>query len=156
MKAAIPRVQRRSEMEKDPKRTSRARAISVEYVSAASGFMVLAWVGDVPMVLVATVVAFLLTGGVAGVLFDQLSGIRESPDKSRNAIGAVQSTIIGMSIGAGSAWGHEYIDDIGLGLGIILASIAGVSTALIGTAWRQRWNERQLYRGMLLQAEPES
>ncbi|MCY3820927.1 MAG: hypothetical protein OXH52_16465 [Gammaproteobacteria bacterium] len=61
-------------MEKDQKKTSRARSISVEYVSAASGFIVLAWVGDVPMVLVATVVAFLLTGGVARVLFDQLSG----------------------------------------------------------------------------------
>ena len=128
---------------------SRVRAIFVEYVSATSGFVVLAWIGEVPMAVIAAVFAFLLAGGAASVLFDQLSGIRELSDKSGNTIGAVQSSIIGMSIGAGSVWGHEHIDDFGMGIGITLASLAGVCLALAGTAWRQRWTERQLYREML-------
>ena len=135
--------------EKDRKKISRVRAIFVEYVSATSGFVVLAWIGEVPMAVIAAVFAFLLAGGAASVLFDQLSGIRELPDKSGNTIGAVQSSIIGMSIGAGSVWGHEHIDDFGMGIGITLASLAGVCLALAGTAWRQRWTERQLYREML-------
>lgn len=146
-------------MEKDQKKTSRVSVISMEYVSAASGFVFFAWMGGVPMDVVAIVIAFLLTGCVASVLFDQLSGVsrvRELPSKSRSVIGVTQSSIIGMSIGAGSVWAHEYIDDFGLGIGITLASIAGVSTALMGTAWHQRWNERQLYREILLQAESES
>ena len=135
--------------EKDRKKISRVRAIFVEYVSATSGFVVLAWIGEVPMAVIAAVFAFLLAGGAASVLFDQLSGIRQLPDKSGNTIGAVQSSIIGMSIGAGSVWGHEHIDDFGMGIGITLASLAGVCLALAGTAWRQRWTERQLYREML-------
>ncbi len=125
----------------------------MEYVSAAGGFAFFAWIGDVPMGVVAIVIAFLVAGCIASVLFEQLSGMRELPGKSRSVIGVVQSSIIGMSIGAGSVWADEYIHDIGLGIGLSLASIAGVSTALIGTAWRQRWSERQLYREILLQAE---
>ncbi|MDE0451771.1 MAG: hypothetical protein OXI90_08380 [Gammaproteobacteria bacterium] len=143
-------------MEQHQAKTSRVSAIAVEYVSAAGGFVFLAWIGGVPMAVVAIVIAFLLTGCAASVLFDQLSGIRELPGKSRSVIGVAQSSIIGMSIGAGSVWTHEYIDDFGLGIGISLAAVVGVSTALTGTAWRQRWNERQLYRDILSQAEPEN
>ncbi len=130
----------------------------MEYMSAASGFVVFAWMGDVPLVVVAAVIAFLLAGCAASVLFDQLSGIRELPDRSRNTIGALQSSIIGMSIGAGSVWGHEHIDDFSMGIGLALASLAGVCLALTGTAWRQRWSERQLYRDMLanLATQPET
>ena len=137
---------------------SRTRMILSEYASAAGGFMLPAWIGDVPLAVVAAVFAFLLAGCAASVLFDQLSGIRELPDKSRNTIGALQSSIIGMSIGAGSAWGHEHMDDFGMGIGITLASLVGVCLALTGTAWRQRWSERRLYRDMLanLATQPET
>ena len=135
--------------EKKDKKTSRIRAISVEYVSALSGFMVLAWIlGDVPMKVVAAVVAFLLAGCAASVLFDQLSGVRKLPGKSRNVIGVAQSSIMAMFIGAGGAWGYQNVD-FGMGIGITLASVAGVTIALTGTAWRQRWSERQLYRESL-------
>lgn len=135
---------------RDQKKTSRVRAISVEYEAAASGFVVLAWIGDVPWDVVAAVIAFLLAGWAASVVFDQLSGIRELPDKARNMIGAMQSGIIGTAMGVASMWGHEYIDGFGMGMGIISAFLAGVCIALIGTAWRQRRSERQLYREMLL------
>ena len=125
----------------------------MEYVGAAGGFVFLAWIGDVPMGVVATVLAFLLAGCLASVLFDQLSGMQELRDKPRNVIGVAQSSIIGMAIGAGSVWANEHIHDVGLGIGISLAVVAGVSTALIGTAWRQRWSERQLYREILLQGK---
>ena len=111
--------------------------------------MLPAWIGEVPMEVVAGVGAFLVAGGAASVFFDQLSGIRESPNKTRNTIGAVQSSIMGGAIGGGSVLGHEYIYDFGLGLGVTLASLAGACIALTGTAWRQRWSERQLYRDML-------
>ena len=99
------------------------------------------------MEVVVFVYAFLLVACVSSVLFHQLSGVRRLPSGPvRKTTGLVQSVTFGMIVGFAGAHAEEYIQYFSL----THAALAGVCIPLIGAAWRQRWNERQLYRDMLL------
>ena len=136
----------------EEERKARVKEIFYDYAGAGGAFATPAWIGSVPMEIVASVYAFLLVACVSSVLFDQLSGMRGLAKvplhKTTNFVGSVT---LGGAIGAASVYAEEYVAYFSL----THAALAGVCIPLIRAAWRQRWNERQLYRDTLLEAEPE-
>lgn len=139
-------------MEHPEERKSRVKEIFSDYGAALGGFTGTAWITGVPMALMLTVFAFFLAACFASLLFDQLSGMRSLPNQLRGTAGFVGSAIFGGSLATASSYAEQYADHVG----VSSAVLAGVIVALVGTAWRQRWNERQLYRDTLLQANPEA
>ena len=127
-----------------------------EYGSATGTFVMFAWLGDLPLKVVAAVVAFVFVAIVASALFNRLAGIVRPPRQLPKWIvglqAGLQAAAFGAVLGVAGVSGQEYIDDIGIGS----AALAGLIVSLVAAAWRQRWHERRPHRKMLSAAPAET
>ena len=128
----------------------------VEYGTAAALFVGFVWVRDVRMEAVAGLVTFAAVVLLAKTLFNRLAGLqpmrfrRLKPDGTRYRDWTTysQAGLFGSLLAGIADFAHEYVAGIGVGG----AALAGFVVALVFCGWRQRWNERRLYRETLFAA----
>lgn len=128
-----------------------------EYGAAAAMFAGMVWARDVPMEAVAGLGTFVAVVLLANHLFSQLGGVQRPGFRAVKADGTPlpgssrwtsysQSGLFGALVAGIADFFQEYVADIGVG-GFALA---GFVVALAFSGWRQRWNERRVYRETLI------
>ena len=114
-----------------------------EYAAAVASFAVFAWLRDVPVEAVAGVGIFVAVVFLATRLFDRLAGINRLRYRLSPWTTIVQSGMLGALLAGGADLAHEYVADL---IGLAGSALAGFVVALVFSGWRQRWNERRIYR----------